>query len=175
MSIELIEAAATALRTIQAPALGAYWPEQGGVYAGLVRGIDGAGDRHLIVATDPAGEFKPVKWGAYTEIAGASSKRDGRANTSAMAAAGHQVATAVLALTIGGHTDWHIGSQAEMQVAAANCPEAFDRDYYWTSTQLDSHLAFCQVFAIGNSGWDVKGSKLRVRAVRVIQLQPFNA
>jgi hypothetical protein len=188
MSIELIEAAAgdgtatidnctgTPLRTIAAPALGAYWAEQGGVYAGLVRGADGETDRHLIIATDPAGKFEGVQWGAYGKrIDGADSKHDGMGNTRAMAQAGNTTAAAVLALDIGGHKDWHIGSQADMHVAAANCPEAFDQvDYYWTSTQDDAHSAFCQGFEDGSSGWGDKRTQLRVRACRSIRLQPFN-
>lgn len=179
MSIELIESApevAAQLRTIDIPALGAVWPGQGGVYAGLVRGDNGA-DHHLIISTDAAGSLEDREWGERgQDVPGATSKSDGLANTRAMAAAGSQVATDVLALTINGLTDWHIGSQADMHVAFANCAELFEEgDWYWTSTQLDRGFAFVQDFADGTSLWLSKDGEYRVRAVRTIQLQPFNA
>lgn len=177
-SIELIEQpAALALRALQIPALGAPWPEQGGIYAGVVRGVDAAHDHHLIVCTDPAGAYKDVPWGEYgKDVAGASSKFDGAANTRAMAEAGSDIAKQVLALDLAGFTDWHIGSQADMHVAFANCAEAFDTDdWYWTSTQISRYGAFIQDFENGYSGWYGKGDDCRVRAVRTIQLQPLTA
>lgn len=176
MSIELIETATTAapMRTIEIPALGAEWPGQGGIYAGLVRGADGA-DHHLIICTDAAGDMEDREWGEYVDVAGATSKSDGLANTRAMAESGSQVAKDVLALSIAGHSDWHIGSQADMHVAFANCAELFEKDdWYWTSTQGGRNYAFVQGFAYG-SDWGGKGGEYRVRAVRTIQLQPFNA
>jgi hypothetical protein len=63
-----------------------------------------------------------------------------------------------------------------MHVAFANCAELFAKDdWYWTSTQDDRHLAFVQGFAGGCSDWVSRDDECRVRAVRTIQLQPFNA
>jgi hypothetical protein len=180
MSIEMIEeaprpaAVTTILRTISAPAIGTHWVEQGGIYAGLVRGDNGA-DHHLIISTDPAGEIEGAAWGEYgQDVPGAASKSDGQANTRAMAEAGSQVAKDMLALRIDGHADWHIPSQADLHVAFANCAELFDKDdWYWTSTQRSRDSAFFQDFASGSSDWLYKDNDYRVRAVRTIQLQPF--
>jgi hypothetical protein len=38
------------LESTQVPRIGAVWPGQGGVYAGLCRGFDGKPDHHLFVA-----------------------------------------------------------------------------------------------------------------------------
>jgi hypothetical protein len=176
MPIEPIEQPQVFVRTVEVPPLGSPWPEQGGIYAGLVRGDNGA-DHHLIICIDPAGEIEGAAWGEYgKDVPGAVSKSDGRANTRAMADAGTQVAKDVLALRIAGHADWHIPSQADMHVAFANCAELFAKDdWYWTSTQDDRHLAFVQGFAGGCSDWVSRDDECRVRAVRTIQLQPFNA
>jgi hypothetical protein len=180
-SIEMIEDAppaatiTTILHTLSVPAIGTHWVEQGGVYAGLVRGDNGV-DHHLIISTDPTGEIESAEWGKRgLDVPGAASKSDGPANTRALAEAGSQVAKDVLALSIADHADWHIGSQADMHVAFANCAELFDMDdWYWTSTQVVRGGAFVQNFAFGVSLWSGKGNDYRVRAVRTIQLQPFN-
>ncbi|MFA9275053.1 MAG: hypothetical protein ACEQSE_09295 [Candidatus Aquirickettsiella gammari] len=47
----------TILATIFAPRIGTLWVEHGGIYAGIVRGIDGASDYHLILLTDTTDEL----------------------------------------------------------------------------------------------------------------------
>jgi len=42
----------TLLTTIYAPRIGTLWAEHGGIYAGIVRGQDGASDYHLILLPD---------------------------------------------------------------------------------------------------------------------------
>ena len=82
----------TTLRTTSAPAIGTYWPEQGGTYAGTIRGQNGQPDYHLIVASGQqenvealAALDKPLEFGGYgKDIAGARSFADGAANTRAM-------------------------------------------------------------------------------------------
>jgi hypothetical protein len=179
MNVELIEPAtyerAPCACANAAPAIGAVWPIQGGVYAGIVRGEAGQPDAHLIIATDPRAEFKDVQWGKYGQDVPAAAKFDGLANTRAMAEAGSQIARDVLALDIDGHTDWHIGSQAQAHVAFANCADLFEKDWYWTSTQDSRSNAFVQVCEDGDSYWSGKDGDCRVRAFRVIPLQPLNA
>jgi hypothetical protein len=184
MTIELIEhdAQPTAVKTIlnafALPAIGTHWIEEGGIFAGLVRTAPGEPFRALIVsAPDAGGDLDPAEWGKYgQDIERAKSKTDGATNTRAMAEAGSEIAQKVLALDIGGKTDWHIGSQGEMHVAAANVPDLFEFGcWYWTSTQFSSNLAFFQVFERGYSFWYYLDDVFRVRAVRTIQLQPLNA
>jgi hypothetical protein len=184
MSIEMIEepgntavAACAALRTFEAPAIGAFWPGQGGVNAGLIRGANGQPDAHVIVCGSPAGEFQGREWGEYgKDVPGATSKTDGAGNTQAMADAGSQLAKDILALDIDGHKDWHLPSQAQLQIACANVPELFSKDdWYWSSTQLSRNTAYVQDFEYGDSLWIDKDLEHRVRAFRVIQLQPLSA
>jgi hypothetical protein len=44
--------------------------------------------------------------------------------------------------------------------------EAFDADWYWSSTQYSADYAWFQDFGDGDQGLNGKGSKLRARAVR---------
>jgi len=153
--------------TLTVPPLGAYWTDQGGIYAGLIRGIEGQPDQHLIIATDPHGELVDVAWGKYgVDIAGARSNLDGLANTRAMAEAGNEAAQQILTLEIDGHTDFYIPAIRELSLARANAPEAFARDWYWSSTQHSAGNAWSQHFADGCQCNLDKASKLRARAVR---------
>jgi hypothetical protein len=161
MPIEMIESEAVAPATVKTithtlalPGIGTHWLEEGGIFAGILRGAYGQPDRALIVSPpDAGGEFDPAEWGEYgKDIEGAKSKTDGLANTRAMAGAGNETAAKVLALDIGGKADWYIGSQAEMHIAAANVPDLFDQsDFYWTSTQDSRYYAFVQDFEHGSS------------------------
>jgi hypothetical protein len=183
VSIELIEteggataqAGPSTLMRMEVPALNTEWPGQGGVYAGIRRGTGGAPDAHIIIGIDPACAFEDTEWGERgQDVPGAASKSDGLENTRAMAEAGSVIAQKVLGLRVGGHDDWHIGSQADMHIAFANCAEQFEADdWYWTSTNASRGYAFVQDFAGGNSDWSDKGNELRVRAFRTIPLQPL--
>ncbi|MGH8381780.1 DUF1566 domain-containing protein [Pseudomonas sp.] len=150
------------------------------------------------------------EWGKYGEkIDGADSFTDSRSNTEAMAAAGSELAQKVLALDIGGFTDWAIPardvqelqyrhfkstsrenycwnrdgdnpnslpvgllyteeSPAKTQVPgfAQGEPEAFQADWYWSSSQRSANTAFTMTFADGNQLNNGKSYELRVRPVR---------
>ncbi len=161
----------TTLRTLQPPAIGTHWPEHGGVFAGILRGAPGQPDAALIIPTAPQFELQG-EWGEYgKDVPGATSRTDSAANTSAMAAAGSTIAQQVLALRDdAGRTDYAIPSQAALQLAAANVPELFAKDWFWSSTQDSRCGAFVQGFEFGTSGWYGKDSSYRVRAVRTIHL-----
>ena len=161
------------MKTITAPAIGQLWKEQGGIYAGIIRGLSGAPDNHLVVAPAETGEISSIAWGPYKTIKGADSYHDGRANTEAMAAAGLDLGKAIKALAIDGHTDWHLPSQAEMHLLAANLKDEFNQDdWYWTSTQYSANLAWTQDFGNGGQYRSSKSYEGRARAVRLI---PFTA
>lgn len=148
------------------PALGLAWPGQGGVYVGTIRGDEGQPDYHLIAPTLPFKKDK-VEWGNYgKEIPGANSKRDGLANTKAMASAGLELAKEILAWEIDGHADFYMASQCEAALCYANAPEQFEAEAYWTSTQYSSSNAWFQSFGGGYSNLSHKDSTLRVCAVR---------
>jgi hypothetical protein len=82
-------------------------PFGGGFFTGITRD-PGTGKRYLNITVGAAHELVGA-WGEYgVKIEGADSFTSSRANTEAMAAAGSELAQKVMALDIGGHTDWAI-------------------------------------------------------------------
>ena len=98
-------AAAQAAPAFTLPEIGQ--PFGGGFFSGITRDPD-TGKRYLNITAGAAHELVG-EWGKYGEkVEGADSFTNSRANTEAMAAAGSEVAQKVLALDIGGFTDWAI-------------------------------------------------------------------
>ena len=156
--------------TTQPPRIGQHWPEQGGIYCGILAGRDGQPDSHLVMCP-PEHEINSIIWGRYgQDVSGATSYWDGISNTRAMAAAGSQMAVDILALQIDGHADWHLPSQAEAHLMAANVKELMAKDWYWTSTQYSDDYAWIQGFTYGSQDDGHKGAKARARAVRRLVL-----
>ncbi len=147
----LLNYAAIEQATSGAPALGSYWPEQGGHNAGLVRGEDGAPDYYLIV---PAlTEQLRAAWGGYgEEVEGASSASDGLANTRALLASSNEHPAAKLAseFTVDGKNDFYLPARRELQLAEANVPELFEKAYHWSSSQRSAGSAYGVDF---EDGW----------------------
>ncbi|HDS0941040.1 TPA: DUF1566 domain-containing protein [Pseudomonas putida] len=149
------------------PALGSYWPEQGGYNAGLVRGEDGAPDYYLIVPalTDQL----RAAWGGYgEEVEGASSASDGLANTRALLADSNEHPAAKLAseYTADGHNDFYLPARRELQLAEANVPELFEKAYHWSSSQRSAYLACTMDFEDGWLDDYHKSGEFLVRPVR---------
>ncbi|MBS0368443.1 MAG: DUF1566 domain-containing protein [Proteobacteria bacterium] len=90
----------------------------GGFFVGLIR--IGASTYGLIVAPKITGEMTG-EWGTRKAVESALSFNDGHANTTAMAAAGSEIASWAQSLSIGGHTDWYIPSRDELEI----CYRAF--------------------------------------------------
>ncbi|MEL7937630.1 DUF1566 domain-containing protein [Pseudomonas delhiensis] len=151
--------------TSNVPAIGAEWPEQGGIYAGLMRGRDGHPNYHLIIAmSESDGE---LQWGGYGDESSATSKWDGLANTRALIEEGdHPAAEFASSRTIGGHSDFYLPAQAELMLAWVNVPEAFSESWHWSSTQYSSTDAFYVDFDDGRTDRGSKGGNFRVRPVR---------
>jgi hypothetical protein len=147
------------------PAIGYYWEGQGGVNAGVMRGVDGQSDYYLIVATEDLGKFE---WGSYgTEVKGAGSASDGAANTRALIEdEDHPAATACAEYEADGHADFYLPARRELQLAEANVSELFAKEWHWSSTQRSADLAFYMDFVDGYQDFYDKGSELRVRPVR---------
>jgi hypothetical protein len=98
-------AAAQATPAMTIPEIGQ--PFGGGFFSGITHDPD-TGNRYLNITAGAAYELSGA-WGEYGEkIEGADSFTNSRANTEAMAAAGSELAQQVLALDIGGFTDWAI-------------------------------------------------------------------
>jgi len=109
-----MSAVAQAAPALTIPEIGQ--PFGGGFFSGITRD-PATGKRYLNITA--GAEYELVgAWGKYGEkIDGADSFTDSRANTEAMAAAGSELAQKVLALDIGGFTDWAIPARdvQEMQ------------------------------------------------------------
>ncbi len=162
--------AAAAIVTI--PPIGSYWTGQGGIYAGLDRGWAGTPDGHLIVATDPASIFINRAIGTKgTDVQGAKSERDGRANTVALAEAGSELCRDILGLEIDGHRDFFLPARRQGALCYANVPELFDSGYWhWLSTQFSAGSAWSQTFSGGDQYHGDKSSEFRARACRRLVL-----
>lgn len=137
---------ATKAPAVQTPANeplpGLEWPSGGGIYAGIMRGQDGAAPWRVIKATGELANLQD-KWGV--DVAGANSRFDGLANTEALAAAGHALAKRLFEAGL------YIASQAEAQLCAANIPDQFGKGYHWTSTRYSADFAWVQDFEYGYS------------------------
>lgn len=156
------------------PAVGQYWPGQGGYFMGTMPAIGDLPARHLIFGTEAP---KPLTWGPYgTTVDGANSRTNGATNTAAIlahkAARGGDFPAAewAAAYTADGHTDFHLPSQADLFFASLQPAGIFPMAWHWSSTQDSGSSAFIQSFEVGNSDWSFKGDDFRVRAVRWIPL-----
>jgi len=126
-----------------APRIGQPWPSQGGIYAGVMRGRDGAPDYHLIVGP----ESDEVNWeDARTWASGI--RQDG----------------------VG---DFTLPYRAEQSLQFANVPELFKKEWYWSSEQYPagSSDACVQHFYYGNQYWLHRSYQYRARAVRRLDIR----
>jgi hypothetical protein len=161
---------------IHLPAFGTFIPGQGARFAAIMRGPivdDVERPPYALLVSEKETEVESAVWGTYgTEIEGAGSRTDGKANTLAMIAAQCPAALLASAIEADGHTDFYVPSLGELNAAAANVPELFDgTGIYWTSTQGSRNGAFVQDFENGYSDWGGKDYEFRVRAVRQIPLE----
>ncbi|NNA69458.1 DUF1566 domain-containing protein [Pseudomonas gessardii] len=156
--------------TIDIPAIGEYWPGQGGVNAGLMRGENGTPDYWLIVPTDEAVKGKKLAYGGYeVDEPEAASRFDGLANTLHLvegSGQNHPAAQWCDGLTIEGHGDLYLPAINELALCMANVPELFDKEWHLSSTQRSANTAFYMTFDGGDQDFDVKYGELRVRPVR---------
>jgi len=129
-----------------APSIGAEW--QGGIYAGILGGVDGQPDQHIIKA--------PIK----IELEGLTWQ---------------QAIEAGEAANINGFFDWSLPDRRESRLIAINAPDGFSLyDHYWTSTQgtHDTDFAWLQDFNNGGQDYNHKLTKYRaffVRRILIIQ------
>ena len=99
-----------------------------GYYAGRIL-IDGQAYA-LIVAPKAEGEREDVEWiDDERGVPGALSYCDGLANTFAMAEAGSELAKWVRDLRIGGHDDWYLPSQDELEIIYRNLKPTTRKNY----------------------------------------------
>jgi len=148
------------------PALGEYWPGQGGINGGLVAARGDVPAHYLIFATKDSGSFE---WGPRSTDLSGTSKTDGELNTELMCfdEKNYPAANACAEHEADGHNDFYLPAAAELYQGWLNCPEVFAQDtYYWSSSQRSAYNAFLMYFDDGSQVISDKGSELRVRPVR---------
>lgn len=143
---EALPTAQDAAPTIKPPAIGQYWPGQGGIYIGLARGQNGEPDAHLIRGTGaPAGN---LKWSAAVEWA--------------------------RAYTADGFTDFRLPERFEGALLYANDDELrADSRWCWLGTESTGSYAWNQYFSYGYQYTYRKSYEGRAVAVRRLALQSF--
>lgn len=140
---------------------------EGGIFDGIIIGDDGRAHLQFSAPRGSEGDMKDVTWGEYGKDTGATSDRDGLANTKAMAEAGSETAIKVLALDFNGHSDWQIPAPLQARLQFTNSAHHFDTDdWYWLSKQYSPYSAWCQTFGGGDRNDDGKSYTARVRVVR---------
>ncbi len=161
-------AAAPVIAASSIPAIGEYWPGEGGVNGGLFPG-DGK-PYYLIVPTGSDAEAAH-EWGGYgEELSGASSAWDGQANTAYLASSNrehdHPAAHLCAAFERDGHKDFYLMARREASFLEITVPEVFTQSYHWTSTQRSADSAYSMDFVAGWLNYDGKGSERLARPVR---------
>jgi len=149
-----------------APALGEYWPGQGGINGGLVAARGDVPAHYLIFAAKDAGSFE---WGPRNTDLPGTSKTDGKLNTELMCfeEKNYPAANACAEYEADGHNDFYLPAAAELYQGWLNCPQVFAQDcYYWSSSQRSAHYAFFMHFGGGLQGSFAKLNEFRVRPVR---------
>jgi|GEM_PF-1711580 len=183
LALRLAEAAATtgsaiahARTAVQQPTIGQAWAGQGGIYVGVMRGAPGKPAHHLIVSPRET-EYTGLAWGPTgTKAAGADCEWDGKTNTQALLALGPQYAAARYCgnLSVEGHSDFYLPSRRELALCYAQVPDAFPKEWHWSSTQLSADWAWSQYFLYGGQSYYGKDYEGRVRAVRRLVIESFS-
>ena len=147
------------------PALGEYWPGQGGIYAGVRQYPEGL--CHVIFAATDVGKHTYGEYG--TEVV-AVSRHDGRENTAILVSrdGSHPAADAAYAFTCDGHSDFYLPSIGELNHAWQYIPESFEGEWYISSTQRSADTAYGMDFVDGWLDNLVKGNERLARPVRRI-------
>jgi len=163
--VQPVAAPAAAPSAHSIPAVGEYWPEQGGINGGLVAAHGEVPAHYLIWAKHDAGKFA---WGGYEKESAATSKRDGVANTKALLAEGDQpAAEAAAKYSADGHKDFYLPAAAELYLGWLNVPGIFTKDrWYWSSSQRSANCAFFMLFDDGFQDNFDKSIECLVRPVR---------
>jgi hypothetical protein len=128
---------------IQAPQIGEYWKGQGGIYAGVCRGLNGEKDYPLILSIEiPTSE---LDWSDSLKSADS--------------------------ITADGHQDFHVPTKEESALLYANLKDRFSTDnWYWTSTQHSEADACVQYFDYGDQRTSSKSYERRCCFVRRLVL-----
>ncbi|MBV4478743.1 DUF1566 domain-containing protein [Pseudomonas khavaziana] len=161
-------AAEPAITASGIPAIGEYWPGEGGVNGGLFPG----GDKpyYLIMPTGADAESS-LEWGSYgQELDGAKSPWDGQANTAYLISSNrehdHPAAQFCAAYERDGHKDFYLMARREASFLEITVPDVFTKAYHWTSSQRSAYFAYTMDFG---AGWLDNNGKLNERLARPVR------
>ena len=143
------------------PAIGEYWPGQGGIYAGDFRTGDGTVYGLIVAKEEDVGR---ARWAPDGERD--LSDWDGLANTAALR---NECPAAKLAgdYVRDEHTDFYLPARRELQLAAANLHDTFGKEsWYWTSTPHGEYYAWAVDFEYGSTNDGTRVNEFRVRPFR---------
>jgi len=164
-------AAAPAIAASGIPAIGQYWPGEGGINMGLVAARGDVPAHYLIAASQDIGDHA---WGGYRAELKGTSKTDGLLNTRLLCddEVQHPAANACAEYQADGHHDFYLPAASELYQGWLNCPEVFAQDcYYWSSSQRSANYAFNMTFDVGYRHFYGKTNELRVRPVRRVLIE----
>lgn len=134
------------------PAIGEYWPGEGGVNGGLFQG----GDRpYYLIAPTGDDAQADLEWGGYgKELDGAKSPWDGQANTAYLASSNrendHPAAQFCAGFERDGHKDFYLMARREATFLETTVAGLFSKPWHWTSSQFSADLAYRMGFG---GGW----------------------
>lgn len=145
------------------PAIGDYWPGQGGLYGGLRHYPEGL--CHIIFAAKDVGKHAYGEHGTSVE---ATSNIDGLENTAILVNrdGSHPAAEAAYAYTCDGHNDFYLPSSGELHHGYLYLPESFEKDWYISSTQRSADYAYSMDFG---GGWLLNYGKSDERLARPVR------
>lgn len=149
------------------PAIGEVWIGQGGIYAGVIPGRNGAPSYHLIIGEE-IGQFA---WGPYREEA-ESSLIDGVSNTASLLQGGPEYAAAQAAASYqaDGLTDFYLPAIAELNEAWLNLGDR-PWGWVWSSSQRAKNVTYIMGFEGGGQNCIDKDYQYRVRPARRLAIQ----
>lgn len=149
--------------TADRPAIGQYWPGQGGIYAGDFRDDDGRIYGLIVADCGAAKDVGRAKWGPGEHNL---SQWDGQANTRIL---GDKYPAAKLAAdySADGHQDFYLPARRELQLAVATVPHLFGSEsWYWSSTPSTESYAWAVDFEDGFTSYNRRINEFRVRPFR---------
>lgn len=172
LALQLLASMGSAAKPVSSatgvPAIGEYWPGEGGVNGGLFPG----GDKpyYLIVPTGSDAEATH-EWGGYgEELSGASCSWDGQTNTAYLANSNrehdHPAAQFCANFERDGHKDFYLMARREASFLEITVPQVFTQAYHWTSTQRSAYYAYTMCFEDGWLCYDDKDIARLARPVR---------
>ncbi len=147
------------------PAIGQYWPGQGGIYAGDFLGGDGSIYGLIVSDCGTDQDIGNAPWGWDGSLA--LSDWDGLGNTKVLISGDNPAAKLAAEYIRDGCTDFYLPARRELLLASANLHYRFGKEsWYWTSTPYGENSACAMAFKYGFTDDRSCTSEYRVRPFR---------